>query len=78
MDFGDLKARVERLEEHHNDLEKAVVELNKASALLHQTVDRLTEAEENRRSFREKSVLFVVGGFLSALVAWIVRGGLGS
>ena len=30
MDFGDLKARVERLEEHHNDLEKAVVELNKA------------------------------------------------
>ena len=73
----ELKRRVARLEEAHGDLEASVNKLNTTIALLNQTVEIMAKNEEKRQQLLDRSVLFVVGGFISAVVAWVVRGGLG-
>jgi hypothetical protein len=37
----------------------------------------MSKNEEKRQQLLDRSVLFIVGGFISAIVAWVVRGGLG-
>lgn len=74
---NELKRRVARLEEAHGDLEASVNKLNTTIALLNQTVEIMAKNEEKRQQLLDRSVLFVVGGFISAVVAWVVRGGLG-
>jgi len=73
----DLEMRVERLEASHDDLEASINKLNTTIALLNQTVEIMAKNEEKRQQLLDRSVLFVVGGFISAVVAWVVRGGLG-
>lgn len=69
--------RVEKLERAYEDLEKNISELNTTIALLNQSLDNLISREEKRQQMLERSLLFVIGGFISAFVAWVVRGGLG-
>jgi len=59
-------------------LESAISELNTTIALLNQSLEGLIDKEQKRQMMRDRSILFVVGGFISATVAWIIRGGLGS
>lgn len=77
MSQEDLERRVLRLEESHDDLEVSITKLNTTIALLNQTVEIMSKNEEKRQQLLDRSLLFVIGGFISAVVAWIVRGGLG-
>jgi hypothetical protein len=37
----------------------------------------MAKREEKRQQFLDRTILFAVGGVISAVVAWVVRGGLG-
>jgi len=58
-------------------LNESVVKLNTTIALLNQTIEMMAKNEEKRQQLLDRSVLFIIGGFVTAGVAWIVRGGLG-
>jgi exonuclease VII small subunit len=77
MSAEDLERRIGKLEESNDALEASIVQLNTTIALLNQTVETMAKSEEKRQQMLDRSVLFVIGGFISAIVAWIVRGGLG-
>jgi hypothetical protein len=77
MSVEDLERRLLKVEEANEHLEKSIIQLNTTIALLNQTVDLMAKNEEKRQQLLDRSVLFVVGGFVSAFIAWIVRGGLG-
>jgi len=77
MSTEDLERRVSKLEEANDHLEKSIIQLNTTIALLNQTVETMAKNEEKRQQLLDRSVLFVIGGFISAIVAWVVRGGLG-
>lgn len=77
MSSDDLERRISRLEKSHDDLEDSIIKLNTTIALLNQTVEIMAKNEEKRQQLLDRSVLFIVGGFVSAIIAWIVRGGLG-
>lgn len=76
MSSEDLERRITKLEENHDDLEASIIQLNTTIALLNQTVDLMAKNEEKRQQLLDRSMLFVIGGFVSAIIAWIVRGGL--
>jgi len=69
--------RLEKLEGAYEALEKHLSELNTTIALLNQSLEGLIDKEQKRQMMRDRSILFVIGGFISATVAWIVQGGLG-
>lgn len=77
MSVEDLERRLLKVEETNEHLEKSIIQLNTTIALLNQTVDLMAKNEEKRQQLLDRSVLFIVGGFVSAFIAWIVRGGLG-
>jgi ABC-type transporter Mla subunit MlaD len=72
-----FKRRRSRLEEAHETLEGSRKKLNTTIALLNQTVETMAKREEKRQQFIDRTILFVVGGIISAFIAWVVRGGLG-
>lgn len=77
MSQEDLERRIGKLEEAHDALEASIVQLNTTIALLNQTVETMAKNEEKRQQLLDRSLLFVIGGFVSAVIAWVVRGGLG-
>lgn len=77
MSVEDLERRLLKVEESNEHLEKSIIQLNTTIALLNQTVEIMAKNEEKRQQLLDRSVLFIVGGFVSAIIAWIVRGGLG-
>ena len=77
MSQEDFKRRISRLEESHETLEDSLNKLNTTIALLNQTVESMAKREEKRQQFMDRTILFVVGGIISAFIAWIVKGGLG-
>lgn len=77
MNPEEFERRLVKLEESHEDLNDSVVKLNTTIALLNQTIEMMSKNEEKRQQLLDRSVLFVIGGFISAAVAWVVRGGLG-
>ncbi len=77
MSQEDFKRRISRLEESHETLEDSLNQLNTTIALLNQTVETMAKREEKRQQFMDRTILFVVGGIISAFIAWIVKGGLG-
>ncbi len=76
MTQEDVKRRIDRLEESHQTLEDSLYRLNTTIALLNQTVDAMSKREEKRQQFFDRTSLFVVGGIISAFLAWVIRGGL--
>jgi prefoldin subunit 5 len=76
-DHEDLVRRVERLEETQDEFSDAIHQLNTTVALLNKTVEMMAQAEEKRETFRSRGLLFILGAFISAVMAWIVNGGLG-
>jgi hypothetical protein len=36
----------------------------------------MSASEKRRAEIRDKSILFIVGGFISAAVVWVINGGL--
>ena len=77
MSQEDFKRRISRLEESHETLEDSLNQLNTTIALLNQTVETMSKREEKRQQFMDRTILFIVGGIISAFIAWVVRGGLG-
>ena len=71
-----LERRVERLEAEQDQLGKSLNQLNTTLALLNQTVSTMAANEEKKKQMLDKGILFVIGGFVAAFVAWVVRGGL--
>ena len=76
MTQEDVKRRIDRLEESHQTLEDSLYRLNTTIALLNQTVEAMAKREEKRQQFFDRTSLFVVGGIISAVIAWVIRGGL--
>ena len=75
MTQEDVKRRIDRLEESHQTLEDSLYRLNTTIALLNQTVEAMAKREEKRQQFFDRTSLFVVGGIISAFLAWVIRGG---
>lgn len=75
-DHDDLVRRVERLEETQDEFSDAIHELNTTVALLNKTVEMMAKAEEKRETFRTRGLLFVLGSFITAFMAWIMGGGM--
>ena len=73
-----LERRVERLEAEQDQLGKSLSQLNTTLALLNQTVATMSANEEKKKQMLDKGILFIVGGFVAAFLAWIFRGGLSS
>ena len=76
MSEDDTLRRIEKLEEEIARLCLTISELNLTIAVLNKTVESMSAAEKRRAELRDKSVLFIVGGFISAAVVWIINGGL--
>lgn len=71
-----LESTVESLRATDSRIDKTLSELNTTLALLNQTVDSMSVREEQRRTLVNKIVMFIIGGFVAAFIAWIVNGGL--
>ena len=78
MTESEMSRRVQRLEEAQQAFEGTLSKLNTTIALLDQTVQSMNRTQEKRDQFYDRTLLFVVGGFISAGIAWIIKGGLGS
>lgn len=76
MSEEDTIRRVERLEEEIARLCATISDLNLTIALLNKTVESMSASEKRRAELRDKSILFIVGGFISAVIVWIINGGL--
>jgi len=76
MSGSDLERRVAKLEQTHEQLEDTISKLNTTVALLNQTVETMAKAEDQRQTLRDRGLLFVMGAFISAAVAWVIKGGL--
>jgi len=76
MSEEDTIRRVERLEEEISKLCTTISDLNLTLALLNKTVENMSASEKRRAELRDKSILFIVGGFISAVIVWIINGGL--
>lgn len=79
----EISRRIEKLEEHVDNLrgadvhmEKTLSELNTTIALLNQTVENMLKREDERKAMQNKTIMFVVGSFIAAAVAWLIKGGL--
>ena len=73
----NLERRVQQLEDNQRDLGASLSVINTTLALLNQTVETMAKNEQKKKEMMDKGLLFVVGGFITAFIAWIVRGGLG-
>lgn len=76
MSEEDTLRRIEKLEAEIERLCNTISELNLTIVVLNKTVESMSAAEKRRAELRDKSVLFIVGGFISAAVVWIINGGL--
>ena len=77
MSPDEYGRRLDKLEESHQTLEGSLNKLNTTIALLNQTVESMSKREEKRQQFQDRTILFVVGSFIAAVLAWVHRGGLG-
>ncbi len=77
MSSEDFDRRILRLEESHESFEESLNRLNTTIALLNQTVESMAKREDKKQQFLDRTGLFVVGGIISAFLAWVIRGGLG-
>lgn len=83
MTESDLRSRLEHMEAELNDLyvslrklEETINSLNITIALLEQTIRNLKSESDGRAAFTSKITFFLVGGVLSATMAFVLRGGL--
>jgi len=76
MSEDDTLRRIEKLEAEIERLCNTISELNLTIVVLNKTVESMSAAEKPRAELRDKSVLFIIGGFISAAVVWIINGGL--
>jgi uncharacterized coiled-coil protein SlyX len=76
MSEEDTLRRIEKLEEEISRLCLTINELNLTIVVLNKTVESMSLAEKRRSELRDKSILFVVGGIISAVLGWIISGGL--
>lgn len=68
-DVGELTSKVQAQE-------LTLAQLNITISLLDQTVKTMSSLQEERKQFMNRVQFFVIGGFISALVAFIIGGGL--
>jgi len=76
MSEDDTLRRIARLEEEIVRLCATINELNLTIVVLNKTVENMSASEKRRAEIRDKSILFVIGGFISAAVVWVINGGL--
>jgi hypothetical protein len=58
------------------ELERKINKLVVQQALLEQTVKDLKNDQTSKEAFTEKVQFFLVGGVISAVIAFVVKGGL--
>lgn len=68
-DLIEISSRVQSLDTN-------LTQLNLTLSLLEQTVKAITGLQEERRQFSTRVQYFIIGGFISAAVAFILGGGL--
>ncbi len=83
MTESDLQLRMARIEKEVEDLYVLLEKLRDTSsdltvtiALLEQTIRTVQEVENQRGSFNQKVAFFVIGGAISAVMAFVIKGGL--
>lgn len=77
-EISRLEKRADKLEIDVGVLRSTIADLHVTLALLDQTLNQLRQVEEKRNAAKERTIMFVIGGFITAIIAWVVRGGLGA
>ena len=83
MTESDLQLRMARIEKEVEDLYTLLEKIRDTSsdltitiALLEQTIRNVQDVENQRGSFNQKVTFFVVGGVISAVMSFVIKGGL--
>lgn len=83
MTDTDLQLRMARVEEEVRDLytltdsfRDTTAQLTITIALLEQTIKNVQEVEAQRGAFHQRVSFFVIGGVISAVMAFVIKGGL--
>ncbi len=71
-----IEQEVDELYKANKALEQTIHQLNVTIALLQQTLQEVKVEQENKAQFSQKISFFFFGGLISAVVAFVVRGGL--
>jgi len=58
------------------ELERQINKLTIKQALLEQVVNDLKQDQTSKEAFTEKVQFFLIGGVISAILAFVVKGGL--
>lgn len=75
--YVNLMEITKELKREQADLYNLTHELNTNIALISQSLKDLNQREGSRKAIGERVTLFIVGGFITAAVSWVIRGGLG-
>ncbi len=83
MNESELELRLVRTEKEVDDLHDTIEALRESTtrlaltvALLEQTMRSVQAVENQRGAFNQRVTFFVIGGAVSAAMAFVVRGGL--
>lgn len=81
MDAADLRlTRVEKevseLHDTIDNLKTTVSQLNITIALLQQTIQSLKTEADSRTAFNQRVSFFFIGGVVSAILTFVIKGGL--
>jgi predicted nucleic acid-binding Zn-ribbon protein len=71
-----LESEIDDLHKDHRALMSTINNINITMALLQQTLKDVKQDQQMRAAFNNKIIIFLIGGFLSAVIAFVVRGGL--
>ena len=76
MSSDDLHLRVARVEKETENFRETIAKLTVTLALLEQTMRSIREVEAQRGSFNQRIVFFALGCIISAVMTFIIKGGL--
>ena len=72
----DTSRRIEKLEVDLDELYSVVSSLSTNTALLTQSLELMTKTQDRRNQIFDKVSMVAVGVVVSAVVTWVIRGGL--
>ena len=74
--LAQIEKEIDELYRSQRSLEESLHKLTITLALLDQTLKSVKLDQENKAAFAQRVVFFGIGGMISAVVAFIVKGGL--
>lgn len=78
MPDDGLHLRVQRVEKEAENFRETIAKLTVTLALLEQTIRSVREVEAQRGAFYQRIAFFAIGCLISAVMTFVLKGGLAS